>query len=175
MVSLVLPFRILPHSATWVVLFLLVASFSLTACQGAKQGSTVKSEPKGAENMAYRWGEMALLATANDTERFNPRPTITSRYLGLIFVAVFDAWAHYDEAAVPVYLTDVAKRPAKEHTLLNKETAISYAALGAMKEYYFADSALFNTFMREIGLVHTRYFVIASHLTESLPSLQESL
>ena len=52
-----------------------------------------ESEPKGVNNVAYKWGEMALTATANDTERFNPRPTITSRYLGLIFVAVFDAWS----------------------------------------------------------------------------------
>jgi hypothetical protein len=31
---------------------------------------------------------MALDAAANDTDRFRPRPTITSRYLGLTFVAI---------------------------------------------------------------------------------------
>lgn len=82
-----------------------------------------KVEPKGVNNIAYKWGEMALTATANDTERFNPRPTITSRYLGLIFVAVFDAWSRYDEKAIPVYLEDVDRRPVKEQSLKNKEIA----------------------------------------------------
>jgi hypothetical protein len=41
-------------------------------------------EPRGEDNVAYKWGKLALDATANDTEWFKPRPTITSRYLGLI-------------------------------------------------------------------------------------------
>lgn len=34
---------------------------------------------------------MALTVTANDTEKFKPRPTITSRYLALISVSIFNA------------------------------------------------------------------------------------
>lgn len=108
--------------------------------------------PLGAENLAYKWGQMALIATANDTEKFNPRPTITSRYLGLIFVAVFDAWANYDEKATPVYLTKVKRRPLEERSLRNKEIAISYAAFRVMSEYYYTDRELFSTFMEELGL-----------------------
>ena len=48
-------------------------------------------EPTGKNNIAYKWGEVALTATANDTEKFKPRPTVTSRILGLIWTAVFDA------------------------------------------------------------------------------------
>ena len=109
------------------------------------------AEPTGTENVAYKWGQIALKATANDTERFRPRPTVTSRYLGLIFVAVFDAWTRYDEKAMPVYLSDVERRPENERTLSNKETAISYAAFRAMNEYYYSDQALFSDFMRELG------------------------
>lgn len=109
-------------------------------------------EPMGEDNLAYKWGEMAILATANDTDRFKPRPTITSRYLGLIFVAIFDAWSRYVDRAVPVYLKDVGRRPKKEHSLGNKEVAISYAAYRAMSEYYFTDKALFVDFMKELGL-----------------------
>lgn len=108
--------------------------------------------PTGTENRAYQWGRMALTATANDTERFQPRPTITSRYLALIAVSVFDAWAMYDTKATPVYLTGTSKRPAEEHTLKNKEIAISYAAYRAMAEYYYSDTQLFADFMRELGL-----------------------
>jgi hypothetical protein len=108
-------------------------------------------EPSGPDNMAYQWGKMALDATANDTERFKPRPTITSRYLGLIFISVFDAWSRYDNTAVAVYLSNVERRPTDEQTLKNKETAISYAAFSAMKEYYYSDTEMFIKFMMELG------------------------
>ena len=49
------------------------------------------NEPRGEDNIAYQWAHVALEATANDTDRFKPRPTVTSRYLGLIFTAMFDA------------------------------------------------------------------------------------
>ena len=39
-----------------------------------------------------------------------------------------------------------------EHTLSNKEIAISYAAYRAMNEYYFTDKPLFTEFMNELGL-----------------------
>jgi hypothetical protein len=67
-------------------------------------------------------------------------------------VSVFDAWSRYDEKAIPVYLTDVERRPENEHSLRNKEVAISYAAFRAMNEYYYSDRELFESFMRELGL-----------------------
>ncbi|MEZ5041081.1 MAG: vanadium-dependent haloperoxidase [Saprospiraceae bacterium] len=132
---------------TFLGLFLVI-----TGCKNAsEQAEATATQPRGTNNLAYKWGEMALTATANDTETFRPRPTITSRYLGLIFTATFDAWSRYDTSAVPVYLTQVERRPADEHTLKNKEIAISYAAYRAMNEYYFSDSALFKAFMVELG------------------------
>ncbi|MCB0795371.1 MAG: vanadium-dependent haloperoxidase, partial [Flavobacteriales bacterium] len=87
-----------------------------------------------------------------DTERFRPRPTITSRYLALIQVAVFDAWSRYDDKAEPVYLQGVERRPEAERTLRNKEIAISHAAYHALKEYYSTDVDTFTVFMKELGL-----------------------
>lgn len=120
--------------------------------QNKQQSSIEITEPEGVENVAYKWAKMALTATANDTERFKPRPTITSRYLGLISVAVFDAWSRYDEKAIPVYLKDVDRSPTNEQSLKNKEIAISYAAFRAMNEYYYSDKKLFEDFMIELGL-----------------------
>ncbi len=127
----------------------------LSSCKNAggeqSTANVVQEEPRGADNMAYKWGAMALKATANDTEMFKPRPTITSRYLGLIFTSVFDAWTRYDEKATPTHLTGVDRRPAEERTLKNKEIAISYAAYRAMNEYYYSDSTMFRNFMVELG------------------------
>lgn len=125
----------------------------LIGCTNTVQKEVIdqEDEPIGSNNIAYKWGQMALIATANDTERFRPRPTITSRYLGLIFVAMFDAWSRYDEKAIPVYLQQVARRPANERMLKNKEIAISYAAFRAMSEYYYKDKALFEGLMVQMG------------------------
>ncbi len=130
----------------WILLFTIIL---FSACQS--NPSKPAQEPKGADNLAYKWGKLALDATANDTEAFKPRPTITSRYLGLIFTSIFDAWSRYDSTAIPVYLDGVERRPASEQNLKNKEIAISYAAYRAMCEYYYSDSVLFADFMRDLG------------------------
>ncbi len=131
---------------------LLLSICILLSCQSEQSSNKTQSEPTGENNIAYQWGELALEATALDTERFNPRPTITSRYLGLIFTAVFDAWSRYDEQATPVYLADVQLRPSEEQILKNKEIAISYAAYRTLSEYYYTDSLLYKQFMEELGL-----------------------
>ena len=103
------------------LMLLLVLSTSCEQAPATDQATQAVEEPTGAENVAYKWGGMALEATALDTERFKPRPTITSRFLGLIFTAVFDAWSRYDEKAIPVYLEGVDRRPVAEQSLENKE------------------------------------------------------
>ena len=67
----------------------------------------IATEPKGVDNIAYQWSEAVIEGTALDTDRFKPRPTITSRYIGLIWVSIFDAWSRYDDKAIPVYLDEV--------------------------------------------------------------------
>ena len=135
-----------------VVFFLFIFTNCKNKTPRENQTTIEITEPTGSDNIAYKWGQMALTATALDTERFSPRPTITSRYLGLIFVSVFDAWSRYDNTAIPVYLEGVERRPEGEHTLKNKEIAISYAAYRAMCEYYYSDKAIFAGLMTELGL-----------------------
>ncbi len=119
---------------------------------GSDKDSTAQIEEKrGENNVAYIWGAAALEGTARDTERFRPRPTVTSRYLGLTFVTIFDAWSRYDSTATPVYATEVERRPFEEMTIENKEKAISYAAYGALCEYYYSDSVYFQGIMTDLG------------------------
>jgi hypothetical protein len=103
-------------------------------------------------NRAYQWGKITLEATARDTDRFTPRPTITSRILALIWTSVYDAWTRFDEKAEPVYLSGANRLPEAMRTLQNKEIAISYAAYRAGLHYYFADSAFFRESMISMGL-----------------------
>lgn len=131
-------------------ILLIAVLLKITACKPAE-------EPRGEHNTAYKWGKIALEATAHDTEKFRPRPTVTSRYLGLIFTAIFDAWSRYDKTATPVYLTNVERRA--EQSLKNgtsrynrdKEIAISFAAYRALCEYYYSDSLLFKKEMITMG------------------------
>lgn len=131
------------------VRFILIVFFIACSCTSNKQSSV--AEPVGAENVAYKWGKIALEATANDTERFRPRPTVTSRMLGLVWTAVFDAWSRYDAKAIPVYLQQVERVPVNNRTLKNKETAISYAAYRMMRTYFYSDSAMLRNKMKEFG------------------------
>jgi hypothetical protein len=71
--------------------------------------------------------------------------------LGLLWTAVFDAWSRYDDKANPVYLQNVERVPEKGRTLENKETAISYAAYRAMLTYFFSDSVMLRSKMKEFG------------------------
>ncbi|MEI9942981.1 MAG: DUF6851 domain-containing protein [Chitinophagaceae bacterium] len=130
----------------WFKLLLILVFIS-----GCNTGKKTLDEPLGENNLAYKWGKIALLATGNDTERFRPRPTVTSRILGLMWTAIFDAWSRYDSKAKPVFLKNVERVPEKERTLKNKETAISYAAYRAMLEYFFSDSIMLRDKMKEFG------------------------
>ena len=125
---------------------------AVTLTTGCKTDAVKQEVEKvGAENMAYKWGKILLEGTANDTDRFRPRPTVTSRMVALVMTSVFDAWTRYDSIAAPVYLTGVERRPEAERTLANKEKAISYAAFGAMMEYYYADSTVWKQRLTELG------------------------
>ncbi len=54
------------------VVLLSIFAFFFFGCkenQNKQQSSIEITEPKGIENVAYKWGQMALTATANDTEQ----------------------------------------------------------------------------------------------------------
>lgn len=133
----------------------LIGLFLLAACTNDNPASSSKKvavtdEPRGRENMAYRWASVILEGTANDTERNRPRPPVTSRLIALCTRAMFDAWSRYDSVAVPVHL-QAERRPANARTLHNKEAAISYAACRTLQTVYPADSALFAQRLQEFG------------------------
>ena len=136
--------------------------FLFFVISGCSQIESSTHEPVGQENLAYKWGEIAMTATANNTEKFSPRPTVTSRFLGIIWTAVFDAWSRFDSIAIPVYLQNVERRPTSERTLANKEKAVSYAAYRTMMEYFSSDSAMLTEKMKQFGFDPTNNSLVAS-------------
>ena len=131
------------------ILFLTLGfTFTLRAQNGAE---FKMEESLGKNNIAYKWRQMAFLATANYTEKFKPRPTVTSRFLALTFVAIFDAWSKYNSKVFPVYLQNVGRVSEIERTLKNKEIAVSYAAYGTLCKYYVLDKELFSAYMKKLG------------------------
>src|SRR5436190_2961101 len=99
-------------------------------------------QAKGADNIVYKWGKISLDATADNTDLFRPRPTVTSRMLALVWTSVYDAWSRFDAVASPVYLKSVERIVIEKRTERNKEIAISYAAFRALMEYYSHDSVM---------------------------------
>ncbi|WP_242118188.1 vanadium-dependent haloperoxidase [Aestuariivivens sediminicola] len=136
--------------------FIILLFVLITHCKNDKKEDEVNNkeeieQPRGKDNIAYQWAYLALEGTANDTDKFKPRPTVTSRFLGLIFTSMFDAWSRYDDKANTLYLKGVNRRPKNERTIRNKEIAVSYAAYRALCEYYYSDSTLFKNKMIKLG------------------------
>ncbi|HRQ40028.1 MAG TPA: vanadium-dependent haloperoxidase [Chloroflexota bacterium] len=75
-------------------------------------------------NLVVLWNEVMLAAVRNGL----PRPTVTARSLYMVHAAMYDAWALYDDTAVPTVLDPSLKRPAAEHTDAYKGAAVSQAA-----------------------------------------------
>jgi hypothetical protein len=139
------------RAALYIFAILLFVTQACSNTNKSTQGRELP-EPRGQSNIAYKWGQISLACTANDTDQFKPRPTVTSRILALTWTAVFDAWSCYDDNAIPLYLASAKRQPSVKRTQKNKEIAISYAAYRTMMEYYFSDSVMLRSKMIEFGL-----------------------
>lgn len=85
---------------------------------------------------SYQWLEVLLEVAARDVERVGARPTILSRQMAIPLTAAYDAWAIYDDKAVPTQLDPSQRRPPEERTLENKEAAIAYATHLSLRDQF---------------------------------------
>jgi len=108
-------------------------------------------DPEVKTSVAYRWAGITQEATVHDIERTAPRPTIISRTMAIWATAAYDAWAAYDEKAVGTRLGDKLRRPKNEHTLANKEKAISYASYHATLYTFPEEKDFLDGVMKELG------------------------
>jgi hypothetical protein len=79
-----------------------------------------------------RWNERALEAICLG----RAMPTIVSRELFILHSAIYDAWAAYDEVALPVHWTAMIRQPDGSRTELARVEAIGFAALEVLTELY---------------------------------------
>ena len=79
-----------------------------------------------------RWNERALEAIC----RGRPMPTIVSGELFILHTAIYDAWAVYDDVALPVYWHAMTRRPVGGRTEAARREAIGFAALEVLTEFY---------------------------------------
>lgn len=103
------------------------------------------------QNFAYRWLDVMQEAGARDVDRFGARPTVLSRQMMLWAVAMFDAWAAYDDRAVGTRLGGTLRRPASERTLANKNVAVSYASYRALLGAFPDHAAFLRGEMQRLG------------------------
>ncbi len=86
------------------------------------------------DNAILLWNEELLQAI-----RLHPGqtgPTITSRAIGVLHTATYDAWAAYDATAVPTLVNGNERRPEAERNEANKKEAISYAAYRVLQNLF---------------------------------------
>lgn len=124
---------------TFVLLLLSFAS--LAACAGtppvphrtpAYALTQDRGLPYDQQNYAYRWADIMQEACARDVELHEARPTVLSRQMMIWAVAMFDAWAAYDDVARSTLHGARYRRPPEERTLANKRAAISHASYRAL-------------------------------------------
>jgi len=80
-----------------------------------------------------------------------PYPPAIARAHAMVSTGMFDAWAAYDSVAVGTQLGGSLRRPLADHTLANKQKAVSYAAFRTLLDLFPTQSAALNTQMAALG------------------------
>src|SRR5258706_10628489 len=97
--------------------------------------------------VAARWNQ-ALLDAVKATRASD---VVTARALAIVHTAMFDAWACFDDRAIPTHLPASWRRPASERTAANKQAALSHAVFGALLDLFPRRQAQLAETMRQAG------------------------
>jgi hypothetical protein len=100
------------------------------------------------DSVVLLWNEAALHGVRDS----KLGPPMVARALAIVHTCIFDAWAAYDHQAVGTRLGGALRRPSRERTLANINTAISFAAYRAAVDLFPGDRAsVLDPLMRRLG------------------------
>ena len=137
-----------------ILILLLLGVFLVIGCRATAEQPT----PTPYQTTAVvQWNRVALAAIRTG----DPKPPVVSRFLFILHSAMYDAWAMYDDTAVPTALDPALRRPNREHTEANQQAAVSYAAyhtLVAFYPQYEMDTQAFSRLLHNLG-----YPVLITH------------
>lgn len=95
--------------------------------------------------LVVKWNDVLLECV----RRSKIGPPMVARAVGVTHTCGFDAWAVYDDIAVPTM--GEARRPAAERTAANREAAFSYAEYRALLDLFPAQTDYVRSQMRALG------------------------
>jgi len=124
------------HPVLAVVLFVLTVTIA------------VASSAQTESNIVVQWNKAVLQGVRDGTLG----PPMVARALAIAHTCMYDAWAAYDRRAVGTRLGGELRRPSNEHTLVNKNEAISFAAYRAVLDLFPGDKvSVFDPLMAQLG------------------------
>lgn len=104
--------------------------------------------PQAGDSVVLRWNAAALHGVRDS----KLGPPMVARALAIIHTCIYDAWAAYDHRAIGTRLGAALRRPPREHTRANKETATSFAAYRAAVDVFPGDRlSVFDPLMQTLG------------------------
>ena len=114
----------------WALTVIVPIGLSAIVMTGCRSVETVRPEPK---SVARLWNEAVLEAIRNDFAK----PTSHARNLYHLSVAMWDAWAAFDQAAIQVVSEERGgRRLGNAATARARNEAISYAAYRVLRSRY---------------------------------------
>ncbi len=96
--------------------------------------------------LVVRWNDVLLECV----RRGRLGPPMVARALGVVHTCGYDAWAMYDDVAVPTQL-QAERRPAAERTVANRMEAYSYAEFRALLDLFPSQADFIRQQMSAFG------------------------
>jgi PAP2 superfamily len=100
---------------------------------GCPPGSIATKPPCDGDDVVLKWNEQLLETIRQDPS--GTGPTVSSRALGVVHTAIYDAWSAYDSAKATLPNGNT-EQPASEVSDANKSKAISFAAYETLVDLF---------------------------------------
>jgi hypothetical protein len=99
-------------------------------------------------NLVVQWDQAALQGVRDSTLG----PPMAARALAIMHTCAYDAWVAYDGRGVGTQFGGALRRPRREHSLANKNEAVSFAFYRAAVDLFPGDkTAVFDPLMAKLG------------------------